>query len=51
MKGNEMLIRRRDAPREKMIKNQREESMPKQLTGTFENLRRKSQITHMPPRN
>lgn len=51
VEGNEMLIRRCDAPREKIMKNQSGESMPRQLARAFGNLCTKSQITHMSPRN
>lgn len=47
-RGNEKFIRRWDAPREKMMKNQKGESMPKQLTRTSVNLCTKSQITCIP---
>lgn len=46
-----MLIRGCDAPREKIMKNQRGESMPRQLARAFGNSCTKSQVTHMPPRN
>lgn len=47
-RGSEKFIRRWDAPREKMMKNQKGESMPKQLTRTSVNLCTKSQITCIP---
>lgn len=51
--GHKVLLRRCNAPREKIMKNQRGESksMPEQLARTFGNFCTKSQITNMPPRN
>lgn len=53
VEGHKVLLRRCNAPREKIMKNQRgaSESMPEQLARTFGNLCTKSQITHMLPRD